>query len=56
MLEGAIVLDAALCNLLEGAEDPQGPAGHNQISFDSIYIIQDPPGTVSTACVIQAIL
>lgn len=23
--------------------------GHNQISFDSIYIIQGPPGTISTA-------
>lgn len=43
MLEGAIVLDAALCNLPEGPEDPQRPAGrHNQISFDSIYIIQGP--------------
>jgi hypothetical protein len=49
MLEGAIVLDATLCNLPEGPEDPQGPTGHNQISFDSIYIIQDPPGTISTA-------
>lgn len=49
MLEGAIVFDAALCNLSEGPEDPQGPTGHNQISFDSIYIIQGPHGTISTA-------
>ena len=49
MLEGAIVLDAALCNLPEWPEDPQGPTSHNQILFDSIYIIQGPPGTISTA-------
>lgn len=57
MLEGAIVLDAALCNLPEGPEDPQGPRVviiKYHLTASISYKI--PPGTVSTVCVVQAIL